>query len=367
MVTGSILIITAGFGEGHNAAARNLAEALRQSHPNLRVSVRDILEDSYGWINWVARFLFSLVINHAPGIWEWFYNTLDRNAGSDRGFRFFGHAGKVLRNAIQHVNADVVVSTYPGYGQLLDHAMTGRERPFAFVTVVTDSLTINAIWHRCSCEYFLVPNEPTARVMEEAGVQKESIKVTGFPTPLAFSNPIPSREILPSDGIWKVLFIVNSSPKTAPLIVRELLKIENIHLTVTCGKNADLMKNLTALGNEWQKPIELHGWTKKMPELIRRSHLLISKAGGATVQEALAAKTPMIVTQVVPGQEEGNARLLVETGAGEIATTPESIAESVRHLFASSGHLYAIRQNAASTLSHPTGAKDAAHFIANLL
>jgi processive 1,2-diacylglycerol beta-glucosyltransferase len=367
MVTGSILIITAGFGEGHNAAARNLAEALRQSHPNLRVSVRDICEDSYGWLNNVARFVYSLVINHAPGIWRWFYNTLDRNARSDRGFRFFGRAGKVLRDAIHHVNADVVVSTYPGYGQLLDHAMGGRERPFAFVTVITDSLTVNAIWHRCSCEFFLVPNEPTARVMEEAGVHKESIKVTGFPTPLAFSNPTPSREISPSDGLWKVLFIVNSSPESALQIVRELLSIENIHLTVTCGRNEELLKNLKALGNELQRPIELHGWTKEMPELIRRSHLLISKAGGATVQEALAAKTPMIVTQVVPGQEEGNARLLLETGAGEIATTPKSIAESVRNLFASSGQLYRIRQKAASSLSHPTGAKDAAHFIAGLL
>jgi processive 1,2-diacylglycerol beta-glucosyltransferase len=47
-----------------------------------------------------------------------------------------------------------------------------------------------------------------------------------------------------------------------------------------------------------------------------------AEAGGATVQEALAARTPMIITQVIPGQEEGNAMLLVENGAGEIATTP---------------------------------------------
>jgi UDP-N-acetylglucosamine:LPS N-acetylglucosamine transferase len=32
------------------------------------------------------------------------------------------------------------------------------------------------------------------------------------------------------------------------------------------------------------------------------SHLLISKAGGATVQETIAAKCPMIISQVVPGR-----------------------------------------------------------------
>ena len=55
------------------------------------------------------------------------------------------------------------------------------------------------------------------------------------------------------------------------------------------------------------------------------SHLLISKAGGATVQETIAAKCPMIISQIVPGQEEGNARLIEETRSGAVATTAEAI------------------------------------------
>ena len=49
-----------------------------------------------------------------------------------------------------------------------------------------------------------------------------------------------------------------------------------------------------------------------MPELMMSHHLVISKAGGATVQEAIAARCPMIVNQVIPGQEEGNAELIRE-------------------------------------------------------
>ena len=56
------------------------------------------------------------------------------------------------------------------------------------------------------------------------------------------------------------------------------------------------------------------GWTNQMPELMMSHHLVISKAGGATVQEAIAARCPMIVNQVIPGQEEGNAELIEETG-----------------------------------------------------
>ncbi|PYI82923.1 MAG: hypothetical protein DME26_16115, partial [Verrucomicrobia bacterium] len=37
------------------------------------------------------------------------------------------------------------------------------------------------------------------------------------------------------------------------------------------------------------------GWTNPMPQLMLSNHLVIGKAGGATVQEAIAARCPMIV------------------------------------------------------------------------
>jgi hypothetical protein len=59
-------------------------------------------------------------------------------------------------------------------------------------------------------------------------------------------------------------------------------------------------------------------------------HVVISKAGGATTQEAIAARCPMIVNQIVPGQEEGNYELLRRTGAGALATTPAAVIQSLR-------------------------------------
>ena len=43
----------------------------------------------------------------------------------------------------------------------------------------------------------------------------------------------------------------------------------------------------------------------------------------------------MIINQVVSGQEEGNARLIVETGCGVVATSPnEVVAAAVERAFA---------------------------------
>jgi len=366
MISGSVLILTAGFGEGHNAAARNLEQALKESHPEVAVVVNDILDESYSWLNRLLQSGYRHVIDRHPSVWRAFYNFLDSSPLVTRGVGFLWMAVNLLADRITRYDADVVVSCFPGYGAFLDQVRRGKGRPFAYVTVVTDSLTINSIWWRCTSDYFLVPNESTAKSLEQGGVAREKIRVTGFPVSTVFSDILPERRNPPLDGLWKVLYMVNSAQDIAPDIVRELLSIENIALTVTCGRHEELMKKLQQLATETGKPIELHGWTSEIPSLLRRSHVIISKAGGATVQEALAARTPMIITQVVPGQEEGNAQLLVENGAGEIATTPESIANAVRELFDKNGALYSQRYQATGPLSHPAGSREIANFAASL-
>ena len=71
-----------------------------------------------------------------------------------------------------------------------------------------------------------------------------------------------------------------------------------------------------------------------MPELMMSHHLVISKAGGAIVQEAIAARCPMIVNQVIPGQEEGNAELIWRFGLGAMAEKNTEVAELVENAFA---------------------------------
>ena len=50
-----ILILTAGFGDGHNAAARGLREAIELLDEDARAEVLDLFADSYGVFNTLAR------------------------------------------------------------------------------------------------------------------------------------------------------------------------------------------------------------------------------------------------------------------------------------------------------------------------
>ena len=76
--------------------------------------------------------------------------------------------------------------------------------------------------------------------------------------------------------------------------------------------------------------VRLIGWTRKVPQLLNSHHLVVGKAGGATVHEAIAARCPMLIHHLVPGQEEGNLRLLEVIGGGDLADTPAALTRQRR-------------------------------------
>jgi processive 1,2-diacylglycerol beta-glucosyltransferase len=362
----SLLILTASFGEGHNAAARNLREAIAAADPQVKVFVSDVFHDAYGWVNRLVQKGYLYVISHFPFLWRKAFEVLDRTRVVEQHIGIYVAAARRVSRLIADVKPSVVVSTYPGCNHLLDFVYRRRlKRPFRTVTIITDSLTINSVWHRGHSDYFLVANQASAAVLIKAEVPEQKIQILGFPVPRIFASLNGSR-LPPQDGRWRILYVINSRRSTAPQIVRSLLLLDEVRLTVTTGRDYDLARRLYAVADEAGKTVDVFGWTPELPQLMAENHLVVSKAGGATVQETLAAKTPMIITQIVPGQEEGNARLILENSAGALAITPQEIAATTREAFANGAQKWKEWQHAASSLSRPTAADDIARFVLDL-
>jgi len=56
MMKKKILILTAGFGEGHNSAARGVRDGLARVAPDqTTVELRDLFAEAYGQINELVR------------------------------------------------------------------------------------------------------------------------------------------------------------------------------------------------------------------------------------------------------------------------------------------------------------------------
>ena len=131
------------------------------------------------------------------------------------------------------------------------------------------------------------------------------IKTFGFPVSPKFADLAQDRQT-PSESARRVLYMINAGTKRAPELVSKLLDLD-IELTVTVGRDDKLRRAIEASANN--RKIDIVGWTDDLPRMLCASHLLIGKAGGATVQETIAARCPMIINHIVSGQEEGNAQL----------------------------------------------------------
>ncbi len=192
------------------------------------------------------------------------------------------------------------------------------------------------------------------------------IRIDGFPVPRVFAGLDRSKHPPAPGEKWRILYVVNSGHHLAPGIVRSLLEIDEIDLTVTVGKHPTLAQELEQVSRESGRTITVLGWTPDLPRLMAESHVVISKAGGATVQETLAAGTPMIITQVIPGQEEGNATLILDSHAGAFADTSASIAQAIRDAIADGGRQWSHWREEASRLSRPDAADRIAEFVLEL-
>lgn len=357
-----ILILTAGFGEGHNAAARSLAAAFDALHGAGTARVADVFELAAPRGNALARHSYLGLINRAPWLWRAAYGWMHRSALLPGLLRSLRRERRVLAGLLAGENPAAICSTYPVYSYLLQ--ALGRERALGMpcFNVVTDSISINSVWWRAGSDGWFVPNDDSAAVMREAGVDERRLHVAGFPVPAFFAAH--EGELAPPDleagATPRVLYIINSRTPAAAETARLLLRETAWDITCTVGRNERLQRELRELAASRRAGTRILGWTDEIPRLLMTHHVVISKAGGATTQEALAARCPMIVNQIVPGQEEGNYELLRRHGVGALATTAQAVRWELQGAFAQGGRGWKRWRHAIGPLSRPRAAYEIA-------
>ena len=360
-----MLILTAGFGEGHNAAARGLKEGFDSLGREVQADVLDLFEPAYGALYQKSRRHYLWLVNHAPELWAAIYAVLDCLPLLALVSWFLRPLKHALTRVLIKNRPDAIVSVYPVYGYVLDDAKreSGLPAVQSFV-MITDSITVNSVWFRCGADMFCVANEDTAEVLFAARIPREKVRVSGFPVSMRFATSMVEREdLLLGDRLPRVLFMVNGERERALLLVERLLRQGGFKLTVTVGKDGDLGRRIIELAERTGRAVQVLGWVENVPDLIRVNHLLIGKAGGAMVQEALAAGVPMLITQILPGQEEGNARWILQNGCGAFCPTNEVVASTVERVFADGAAVWFQMHRHVIALSRPAAARECAGWI----
>ncbi len=360
-----VLLATAGFGDGHNSAARNLAKAL-QDQAEVRIS--DPCADGAPFLNNLLRGGYRFVTTYLPSAWGRIYRGVERRDFSRQRIPFMRAVERALSARIDAFDPDVLVSTYPLYPYFVDRYVKagGHRRPL--VTIVTDSIEINAAWRKAPSDFWLVTDADTRRSLIEKEMPGEAIIETGFPVDPIFSALHPLGADDPARP-FRVLFFPTAKRPTVRRLVRTILDHDGwpTEVTIVLGRNfRRLYRRAREVRDAYPGRVRIRGWSRRVPELLCSHHLVVGKAGGATVHEALAARCPMLIHHLVPGQEEGNLELLRRIGGGGLADTEESLAAGLRDLLTDHAAVWRRQKQHLARHARPRASRVAAKFILEL-
>jgi 1,2-diacylglycerol 3-beta-galactosyltransferase len=375
-----LLFLVPETGGGHRSAALAVIEALERDYPGrFDVVVCDPLtgQGAPRVARGVAR-LYGPVTRWAPRAWGCLYRASD----SERAMRalqktLFSGTGQVIKAAIDDVQPAVVVSFHALTTEPAVTAARRSQNGPAVVTVVTDVVSVHRAWRSGAADCIVAPSAPVAARFRLDGVAGDRVFETGLPVAAELtSRPLfgPVRaELRHALGLRESAFVVvvtSGAEGTGRLgrQVRALSRcgLKDLEVIAICGRNRGVERKLRRRQAR-SGPVRLvvKGLVDNMADWMRCADVVVTRAGPGTLAEATCAGAALLITSHLPGQEEGNAEMVVAAGAARYAPTPRALVRQVEQLHEDPAALRAMRK-ASARLGRPAAARDAATLLAAL-
>ncbi len=138
-----------------------------------------------------------------------------------------------------------------------------------------------------------------------------------------------------------------------------------IAAVVIAGRNARLEQRLLAAAESVSYPVRVVRFVDNVYDYMHAADVFVTKPGGLSTAEALAARKPIVLLKPLPGQEERNVRVLTEWGVAIRARTTAELPNALTAILTDSLRRERMVQ-AAGQHGRPDAARDAASLIFRL-
>ncbi len=368
-----ILLLTASMGTGHVSASRSVLSAIKKfHHKEIQSELIDFVKTG-NLLTKTAKFYYEKSIEYFPFIWQFTYNSTNSYYLTEKTTFFSKFVYPPQAPFLEAKNADIFLTTHPCWYPTLEALRNKYHNKNKIITLITDSISIHSSWISPITDYYIVANENTATVVRSYNISPEKIKILGFPVSLSFADSffeLSKKEFLLSLGLnldkLVFLFVLGLGNNNQLLKTIEYFGKKDtlpFQIIVICGRYKEIYRRLSA--KKFPTEIKIVSWITNMPDYLKASDIVITKAGGAILMETLAAVKPIVITRIIPGQEEGNAELVIKYKLGFIRTSPKTIINLIMELVSSPDKLNRYQTNVKNFLI-PASAEKISDFIFEL-
>ena len=351
-----VLIFSASFGGGHRSAAEALLKYYRAHHQDaVEARMVDFFSEFLPSVNVLAKFGYQQSVQFFPALYGNFFDASNKLPTNP-----VVHELKIMgfAKAAEYIDSyapDAVISTFPVAGGVV--ADIKQSRPLVSSTVITDYGAHRA-WVHPATDFFFVPCKEVREDLVVRGVPWDRVVVSGIPVAEKFMEEFERPELRRELGLADRFTALLTSAAGLPGDLRDIaaeLAASGIQVAAVTGNNARLKRRLESLAAK-SDLVHVYGYTHDMHKMMRAADVLVGKAGGLTVSEALSVGLPIIIFNPVPGQEIYNVDFLVNYGAALLSRDEDDVVEKVRFVSSHPERLAQMAGNAAS-LGKPAAAQ----------
>jgi 1,2-diacylglycerol 3-beta-galactosyltransferase len=328
-MTGRVLILTADAGFGHRRAAEALQAAFEQSYADqCETTIFNPLQDAS--IPEIVRRIetdYDEVVIDDPTLYQLTYTATDAPVVAQLLQDVTTTVlNKALSGIVEEFKPDVIVTTYPAFSQAAIRAAHAVARPTPVNVIVTDLVNVHSLWFHKEAHMTFVPTGNVYKQALDQGLDKSTVHLMGLPVHPIFANEAQDqaqlRKRLGWDGNLITALIIGSARTRETAGIARLLDRSGLDLQIVAiaGNNPETEDQLRS--TSWKGKVHVYGLVNNIPEMMRASDFVVCKAGGLVVTESLACGLPVVLYEALPGQEVGNVRYIVESGAGSWSPGP---------------------------------------------
>ena len=357
-------------GGGHRSAAEAIIESIYLEYGDQATTkMVDFFKDYAPRPFNRAADMYPYMVK-APHLWSASFHATDGRARARViTTTMWPIARQAARSLVKGHPADLIVTVHPFANSFALRAL-GKDRP-PFINVVTDMVTTHALWYDNRADLILVPTE-TARLRAiKYDVSPEKVRVVGLPVADRYCQPVGGKDTMRERLGWPldkpIVLLVGGGEGMGPLAkTAQAIDCSGLDLAqvIVCGRNQRLKATLEAMA--WENPTLIYGFTRDMPDFMRASDFIVTKAGPGTIAEALNAQLPIILYAKLPGQEDGNVTFVEQEGSGVWAPTPTDVVRTLTRWISRPAERQKVVENCRRA-GKPEAARTIAHIIGEKL